>query len=122
MALPLLTMAQEATVPLYYFHFSDGKHQFTDATGHELIGIAAARMQAMRQVRELKSMMDHPRVQDVSGWTMAVVDMRGNTVFEIGFDLRTPPVREYVGAGWRKIVGGLASRLPLSSLPPLDSR
>jgi hypothetical protein len=83
-------------VPRYFFHFSDGKRQFTDGIGCELRGIAAARMQAISQVRELKAVMRHTQIHDLSGWTMAVVDMRGETVFEIGFDLRPLPVHEEI--------------------------
>ena len=84
------------TVPRYFFYFSDGKRQFTDDIGCELRGIAAARMQAISQVRELKAVMRHTQIQDFSDWTMAVVDIRGETVFEIGFDLRPLPVRERI--------------------------
>jgi hypothetical protein len=78
-------------VPRYYFHFSDGQRQFTDATGHELRGIAAARSHAIAQVREIKAAMCHPQIQDLSGWTLTAVDAEGRTVCELGFDLR--PVR-----------------------------
>jgi hypothetical protein len=40
-------------VPRYYFHFSDGKRQFTDSSGVEFSGIAAARANATKQVREI---------------------------------------------------------------------
>jgi len=73
-------------VPRYYFHFSDGQRQFTDGPGRELNGIAAARMHANQQVRELKMAMCDPHVQDLSGWTMTVVDATGKTVFETHFD------------------------------------
>jgi hypothetical protein len=53
-------------VPRYFFHFSDGKRQFTDSSGVELSGMAAARANATRQVRELKVAMCHPNVQDFS--------------------------------------------------------
>jgi len=75
-------------VPRYFFHFSDGKRQFTDGAGHELSGLAAAREQATRQVRELKTAMCEPYVQDLSGWTMTVADANGKSVFKIGFDMK----------------------------------
>ena len=75
-------------MPRYFFHFSDGKRRFSDTTGHELRGLAAARKQAVQQVRELKVAMSEPRIQDLSGWSMTVIDARGATVFEIGFDLK----------------------------------
>jgi hypothetical protein len=81
-------------MPRYYFHFSDGKRQFTDGSGHELRGIAAARAHAVRQVRELKAAMCHPQIQDLSGWTMMAVDTHGRTVCEIGFDLKPARVKE----------------------------
>jgi len=88
-ALPSLSPAKP--VPRYYFHFSDGKRQFSDASGQDLLGIAAARAHAMQQVREIKAAMCHPQIQDLSGWTLTAVDGEGRTVCEIGFDLR--PVR-----------------------------
>jgi hypothetical protein len=75
-------------VPLYFFHFSDGKRLFRDGSGHELNGMRAARVYATRQVRELKAAMCDPHIQDLSGWTMTVVDAAGKTVFTIGFDLK----------------------------------
>ena len=75
-------------VPRYFFHFSDGKRRFSDTTGHALPGIAAARAQAINQVRDLKAAMCDPGIQDLSGWTMTVVDADGNTVFETGFALK----------------------------------
>jgi hypothetical protein len=78
-------------VPRYFFHFSDGNSQFTDSSGHELSGMAAARDHATEQVRELKAAMSDPHIPDFSGWTMTVADANGKTVFEIGFDLKPPP-------------------------------
>jgi hypothetical protein len=75
-------------VPRYFFHFSDGKRQFTDGSGVELSGMAAARVHATKQVRELKMAMCHPTIQDLSGWSMAVDNAKGVTVFAIGFDLQ----------------------------------
>ena len=77
-------------MPRYYFHFSDGKRQFTDDKGTELPGMAAARANATRQVRELPVAMCHPNIQDLSGWTMTVEDAKKNPVFCIGFDLKPP--------------------------------
>ena len=76
-------------MPRYFFHFSDGKRQFTDDSGEELSGMAAARAHATKHVRELKAAMCDPYIQDLSGWTMTVVDANGNKVFEIDFE-RTP--------------------------------
>ena len=75
-------------MPRYFFHFSDGKHHFTDGAGVELSGMAAARVHATKQVRELKVAMCHPTIQDLSGWSMSVVDAKAATVFAIGFDLQ----------------------------------
>lgn len=75
-------------VPRYFFHFSDGKRRFSDATGHELPGISAARLHAVKQVRELKAAMCDPGIQDLSGWTMTVVDADDKVVFETGFALK----------------------------------
>jgi Domain of unknown function (DUF6894) len=81
-------------VPRYFFHFSDGERQFTDAKGHELRGVGAARLHAVRHVRELKAAVCHAQIPDMAGWTMTVADAKGRTVFEIGFDLLPPPAPE----------------------------
>ena len=77
-------------MPRFYFHFSDGKRQFTDSSGVELSGMSAARANATRQVRELKVAMCHPHVQDLSGWSMTVLDARKKPVFKMGFDQWSP--------------------------------
>ena len=77
-------------MPRYFFHFSDGKRMFSDDTGREFLGLAAAREHAVAQVRELKAAMCDPQIQDLSGWTMTVADPNGQRVFEIGFDMRPP--------------------------------
>jgi Domain of unknown function (DUF6894) len=74
-------------VPRYFFHFSDGKRQFTDAAGVECHGVATARAHAIRHARELKVAICYPHIQDLSGWTMVVADAAGRTVFEIDFNL-----------------------------------
>ena len=86
----IVAVEGDSNVPRYYFHFSDGKRQFTDDTGVELSGIAAARANATQQVRELKVAMCHPHVQDLSGWSMTVHDAQKKPVFKIGFDQRPP--------------------------------
>lgn len=89
-----------AGVPRYFFHFSDGKRQFSDGTGHELHGVGDARRHAVQQVRELKVAMCDPHIVDLSGWSMTVVDACGLTVFEIGFDLK-PCAAEWPRAAGR---------------------
>lgn len=79
-------------MPRYYFHFSDGKRTFTDAIGVELAGIAAARANAIAQVRDMRSALTERGIQDWSGWKMVVVNANGKTVLEVGFDL-TPRLR-----------------------------
>jgi hypothetical protein len=86
-------------VPRYFFHFSDGKRRFSDATGQDLPGIAAARRHAVAQVRELKIAMCHPAIQDLSGWTMSVTDENDKMIFEIGFDSRAFGNRLHLDAG-----------------------
>ena len=83
-------------MPRFFFPFSDGKRQFSAGIGVELRGIAAARVHAIGQVRALKAAIGHTQIPDLSDWTMAVVDLHGETVFEIGFDLRPLPVREEI--------------------------
>ena len=75
-------------MPRYYFNFSDGRRWFLDDTGQEFSGLAAARRHAVGQVRDLKAAMCDPGIQDLSGWTMRVVDRDGRAVFDIGFDLK----------------------------------
>ena len=79
-------------MPRYFFHFCDGKRQFTDGSGVALSGMAASRAHATKQVRELKMAMCDTTIQDLSGWSMTVHDAKGATVFAIGFDLQ--PVKE----------------------------
>jgi hypothetical protein len=83
-----LVLQGDYSVPRFYFHFSDGKRQFTDAVGFELSGVAAARKHAAQQVRELKAAMCSPHIQDLSGWSLNVTDAKGDGVLELGFDLR----------------------------------
>lgn len=84
---------RDDSVPRYFFHFSDGKRQFTDNTGVELSGLSVARTHAVQQVRELKAAMCDPHIQDLSGWTMSVSDASGKSVFTIGFDMKPPPAK-----------------------------
>ncbi len=75
-------------VPRYFFHFSDGKRRFSDTQGRDLSGMQAARAQAIAQVRDLKAAMCDPGIQDLSGWSMTVVDTDDHIVFETSFDLK----------------------------------
>jgi hypothetical protein len=75
-------------VPRYFFHFSDGKRQFTDDTGEDLSGISAAREHAVDHVREIIAATSDKEIHDFSGWSMTVVDGNGKIVSEIGFDLK----------------------------------
>ncbi len=77
-------------MPRYFFHFSDGKRQFTDTSGHELSGMVAARAHATKHVRELTATMCDPHIVDLSGWSMTVADANGKIVFDVGFDLKPP--------------------------------
>jgi hypothetical protein len=85
---------RDTSVPRFFFHFSDGKRQFTDTVGLELSGMAAARKHATQQMRELRTAMCAPHVQDLSGWSLSVADAKGDTVAELGFDLRTPAAKD----------------------------
>jgi hypothetical protein len=73
-------------VPRYFFHFSDGKRQFSDDIGEELSGLAAARKHAARHVREVKAALCSPIIQDTSGWSMTVTGADGKKLFDIAFD------------------------------------
>lgn len=75
-------------MPRYYFHFSDGTHWFSDNTGHELVGLRAVRAHAIKDVRALTAALCERHVQDLSGWTMTVVNAEGKAVFALGFDLK----------------------------------
>ena len=83
----------EGELPRYFFHFSDGSRQFTDGSGHELSGLAAAREHAAEHVREIKTAVSDPEILDFTGWTMTVVDVAGKAVFEISFDHTPVPLR-----------------------------
>ena len=78
-------------MPRYYFNFSDGKRTFTDSTGIELTGIAAARSQVTAQMRDMQSGLSERTLQDWSGWKMIVVDEKGKTVLEVGFGFDLTP-------------------------------
>ncbi len=80
-------------MPRYFFHFSDGKRQFTDPSGQELSGMVAARAYATKHARELKAAICEPHIQDLTGWTMTVVDANGKVVFHTSFDLKPPQLR-----------------------------
>ena len=87
-AIGAICFRKRVKVPRYYFHFSDGQRRFSDDKGQELSGLSAVRTHAVQQVRDLKAAMCDPGIQDLSGWTMTVVDNTDRTVFEIGFDLK----------------------------------
>jgi hypothetical protein len=72
-------------MPRYFFHFSDGNRTFTDSTGIELTGIAAAHSQATAQMRDMQSGLSERALQDWSDWKMIVIDAKGKTVLEVGF-------------------------------------
>ena len=82
---------EPGAMPRYYFHFSDGKRTFTDSTGIELTGIAAARSQVTAQMRDMQSGLSEHTLQEWSGWTMIVVDEKGKTVLEVGFGFDLTP-------------------------------
>jgi hypothetical protein len=69
-------------------HVSDGKCRFSDSAGSDHVGMAAARQHAIQQVRDLKAAMYAPAVQDLSGWSMTVVDVGARTVLELDFNLK----------------------------------
>ena len=78
-------------MPRYFFHFSDGTRWFIDHGGHELSGLQAARAHATRHARGLKAALCDPNIQDLSAWSMTVVDAGGKPVFVLGFDLKPRP-------------------------------
>ncbi len=75
-------------MPKYHFHISDGARQLTDKEGREFAGLRAARAHAVVALREAKAALCEKELRDLTGWTMRVTDMRGRTVFTLGFDLR----------------------------------
>jgi hypothetical protein len=83
-----------AAIPRYFFHFSDGKRTFTDWIGAEFIGIAAARSEATAQIRDMRATLPGGRLQDWAGWMMIVIDAKGKTVYEVGFDLTARPLNQ----------------------------
>ena len=72
-----------APMPRYFFHFSDGKHTFTDAAGVELNGIAAARAHAIAQICEMRGAQSERALQNWAVWEMIVVGAKGKTFFEV---------------------------------------
>jgi hypothetical protein len=85
---PVASARSTIAVPRFYFHFSYGQRWFTDDKGQVFTGLAAARSHAVTQVRDLKAAMCDPGIQDLSGWSMTVLNQSEQVVFEIGFDLR----------------------------------
>ena len=81
-------------MPRYFFHFSDGKHTFTDAAGVELNGIAAAKAHAIAQIRDMRDAQSEHAIQNWAAYTMLVVDAKGKTISEVGFDLGTRSPQE----------------------------
>jgi Domain of unknown function (DUF6894) len=77
---------RRASMPRYFFHFSDGELTFTDASGIEAAGAAAVRAHTARQIREIKGALSERRIMDWSGWKMIVANTDGKTIFELGFD------------------------------------
>jgi len=75
-------------MPRYFFHLTDGRRQFTDSAGVELPGIWAMRQHAAKQIRELRGAMPETNLQDWTGWKIIAADNIGNTLFEVGFDVR----------------------------------
>ena len=53
----------EVPIPRYFFHFSDGKHTFTDAAGVELNGSVAAKAHAIGQIREMRDAQSERALQ-----------------------------------------------------------
>ena len=95
-------------MPRYFFHFGDGKHNFTDSTGIELAGVANVRAHAQIQIRDMRAAPANGRVQDWSGWEMSVLDHAGRIVLVLGFDLLPRPIhpdRRAVGAGRGTLLG-----------------
>jgi hypothetical protein len=69
----------ERTMPLYYFHLTDGKETVNNPQGMDLPGTAAAREEAMVLARDLK----HGKVmpgRSWDGWRVSVVDQHGHQV------------------------------------------
>jgi hypothetical protein len=91
LALRFVPGGRIVSVPRYFFHFSDGTRWFTDSTGQDLNGMRAARIYAIKHVRELRAALCDPQIQDLSGWTMTVVDAHSTPVFVLGFDLYPRP-------------------------------
>ena len=73
-------------MPRYFFHFTDGRQQFSDSTGVELPGIPAMRQHATEKIRELREAMPGVKLQNWRDWKIIATDGVGNTLFEIGFD------------------------------------
>ena len=79
-------------MPRYFFHFTNGR-MFTDLTGVELPGVAAARQHATQQIHQLCNVMPGVKLQNWLGWKIVAVDKVGNTVYEVDFDFAAPVTR-----------------------------
>lgn len=88
--------ARQALKAIYHVFERD------NVTGRRVVnshGLAAARAHAVRQVRELTVAICRPQIQDLSGWSMIVVDGAGRAEFAIGFDRQPLPLRINARAG-----------------------
>jgi hypothetical protein len=86
-------------MPRYYFHFSDGKHTFTDKVGLELTGFADLRSRVVGHIREIKGSLSDHRIQDWTDWKLVVTEESQVTILEVGFDLKPKPLAETESAG-----------------------
>jgi len=84
-------------MPRYYFHFSDGKHTFTDRVGLELTGFADMRSRVVSHIREIKGALSEHRIQDWTNWKLVVTEESQVTILEVGFDLKPKPFTEIDG-------------------------
>ena len=78
-------------MPRYVFHFTDGIRRFTDNTGIELTGVAAARAHAVSEARNMSGLFSERTIQDWSGWKVIVINVEGEVIFEIGLHLKPLP-------------------------------
>ena len=79
-------------MPRYFFHVDNGEF-VPDATGTELPGLDAARVEAVRASGEMINDVSREFWEEVSPWDMHVTDDQGQLLFTLQFSAKVPSGR-----------------------------
>ena len=70
----------------YFFRLTDGTNELNPHEGIDLLGNAAAREEALRFAREIKSQKAAARAQSWDGWFVRIVDEHGKEIDTVPLD------------------------------------